>query len=286
MAREEGGGWGERIWECSHSWRRIVCGESRIELWRIWEIALGGDLTGQSHLIALVGVSLGGSPSPSPPASASPPRRFSATSPLSPSSAPIVGASTCSPAACPTLITLQSSPNDTSSVQCRPFSHSPMLPDCAQNPIRPSRQTRYEVPPVNRRLAVRPPRGFYHRSAVHVRPLAAPVRFHHARRRLWNLYRIPASRRLELRKPGRFARLDAREESAAGRGQVAAITPRPTCALIEAQVGGVRANAGEFAQLVVQRKRNRVLAPAPRFFTTPASFPVKQATASVFGCIR
>ena len=187
-------------------------------------------------------------------------------------------------AACPTLIMLPSSPNG-APASSEGRSPLPNAPGLRQNPIRPSRQTRYEVPPVNRSRAVCPPRGFYHRHAVHVRPLAAPVRFHHARRRLWNLYRIPASRRLELRKPGRFARLDAREESAAGEVK----SPQYAAPNLRAHRGvsrGVRANAGEFAQLVVQRKRNRVLAPAPRFFTTPASFPVKQATASVFGCIR
>ena len=35
----------------------------------------------------------------------------------------------------------------------------------------------YEAPPVNRTLAARPPRGLYHRRAVHVRPLARLERF-------------------------------------------------------------------------------------------------------------
>ena len=52
----------------------------------------------------------------------------------------------------------------------------PAYSDRPQNSVRPSRPARHEAPSVNRSLAVRPSSGFYHRHAVHVRPLAPVVR--------------------------------------------------------------------------------------------------------------
>ena len=79
-------------------------------------------------------------------------------------------------AACPTPDHAPVLPERRAQRPVKTVLHSPMLPDFAQNPIRPSRHTRYEAPPVNRSLAVRPPRGLYHLHAVHVRPLAPVVR--------------------------------------------------------------------------------------------------------------
>ena len=95
-------------------------------------------------------------------------------------------------AACPILIMLPSSPNG---APASGEDRSP-LPNAHSQPpgIRSarSRRTRYEAPPVNRSLAVHPPRGFCHRSAVHVR-LRASVE---TERRVYALthVRMPAER--------------------------------------------------------------------------------------------
>ena len=63
----------------------------------------GADGSGQSHLIERVGLSFADTPNPSPLASASPPRRFSATSPPSPDSAPDAEPSSRRPSVARTL---------------------------------------------------------------------------------------------------------------------------------------------------------------------------------------
>ena len=156
-----------------------------------------GQAPGQSHLIARVGVSFAGIPNPSPPSSASPPRRFSATSLPSPDSAPSGGASTCSPPSARPPDRAPVLPERRAQSPVKTVLNSPMLPHGAQNPVRPSRQAGYEVPPVNRSLAVHPPSGLYHRHAAHVRPLAPVVHVSDDRRS----GRRPASAALDAPMP-------------------------------------------------------------------------------------